>query len=107
MDECLQFVCQVLFTTVHAEHLIVKGPGVIPVSRCGEALLLLDFSGRLAVQTRYADILIAPNEAFLFPPGRSGIVIRCSSAVEIYILRFRHIQPRRGTPHRRLMFPIT
>lgn len=105
MDECLRLGCPAAFQRVHAEHLAVEQPGVTPVSAYGQALLLFCVHGSLAMHTRQAEVVLQPNEAFLFRPGRAEVTIRRSPAAELYVLGFRQAHPRKGTSHRRLDVP--
>jgi AraC-like DNA-binding protein len=105
MDERLPLGCEAAFEHVHAEHLAVASPGIIPLRTCGEGLLLFSVHGAAIVETRRGEVVLRPNEAFLCPPARADLGIRSAAAAELYLLRFRQGRSRRGTPCLRLDVP--
>jgi len=105
MDERLPLGCEAAFLRVHAEHLAVEQPGIASVSAGGRALLLFCVHGSLTVGTGPAEVVLQPNEAFLFHAGRAGVTIRRSGGAELYVLGFRQAHPGKGTPRRRLDVP--
>jgi AraC-like DNA-binding protein len=104
MDECLRLGCAAPFEGVHADHLTVERSGDIPVGVRREACLLFTVHGILEVRGDGELIVLKPNEALLVE-GLPQVVVRHSSAVELYLLRFRRIRLPRGAPRRRVNVP--
>ena len=104
-DDSLRLGYAPAFEIVQADHIAVERARVTRVRRSGEACLLFSVHGGLVVQSCQADVVVHPNEAFLLPAGSGEIALCCSSAAELYILRFRPARSPEGVPSRRLEVP--
>ncbi len=105
MDERLPLGCESAFEGVHAEHLAVASPGIVPLRTRGEGLLLFSVHGTVVVGTRRGEVVLLPTEAVLCPPARADLRIRGAGAAELYLLRFHPGRSHRGAPHLRLDVP--
>ncbi len=110
MDESLRLGCRGAFEGVHAEHLVIESPALVPVRERGEALLLFSVHGRADVAAASPGLpvpkaVLRPNEALLVPPGEGAIRIRLDASSELYAVRFRQHQPNAGAASVRLEVP--
>jgi AraC-like DNA-binding protein len=104
-DSCLRFRPAAAFEVVQADHLAVEQDGITRVRMSGESFLLFSVQGDCFVRTCQGDLSVGANEALLQPAVRQEIVLRCPSAAELYVLRFRQLRLRKDTPQRKLAVP--